>query len=74
MCPTPLDRQYMLGRMTSLATVVSMGKAIRGGSVRPRRHGYLFVIQQLTEHWPGCQDPGVAISQIVLMGYMETCG
>jgi hypothetical protein len=39
--------------------------------VRPLCHGYLFVIQQLTEVRPGCQDPGMAIYQIVLTGYMH---
>jgi hypothetical protein len=39
--------------------------------VRPPCHGYLFVIQQLTEVRPGCQDPGMAIYQIVLMDYIQ---
>jgi hypothetical protein len=60
--------------MTSLATVVSMGSDPVANCVRPHRHGYLFVIQQLTEPWHGCQDPGKTIYQIVPMGYTETCG
>jgi len=35
------------------------------------QHGYLFVIQQLTEVRACCQDPGMAISQIVLTDYMQ---
>jgi len=45
--------------------------AIPGWRVRPHRHGYLFVIQQLTEVRTCCQDPGMAIYQIVLMGYIQ---
>ena len=48
-----------------------MGLRSRGQCVRPLCHGYLFVIQQLTEVRPGCQDPGMAIYQIVLTGYTE---
>jgi hypothetical protein len=43
----------------------------RGQCVRPRCHGYLFVMQQLTEVRPRCQDPGMAIYQIVLTGYIH---
>jgi len=52
-------------------TVVSMGLRSRGQCVRPPCHGYLFVIQQLTEVRAGCQDPGIAIYQIVLTDYIE---
>src|ERR1700760_4090571 len=52
-------------------TVVSMGLRSRGECVRPPCHGYPFVIQQLTEVEPGCQDPGLAIYQIVLTGYIH---
>jgi hypothetical protein len=65
MCPLLLivEREY--------PAVVSMGLRSRGECVRPLCHGYLFVIQQLTEVRPGCQDPGMAIYQIVLTGYMH---
>jgi hypothetical protein len=65
MCPLLLivEREF--------PTVVSMGLRSRGECVRPLCHGYLFVIQQLTEVRPGCQDPGMAIYQIVLTGYMH---
>jgi len=65
MCPLLLivEREY--------PAVVSMGLRSRGECVRPPCHGYLFVIQQFTEVRPGCQDPGMAIYQIVLMGYMH---
>jgi hypothetical protein len=65
MCPLLLivEREY--------PAVVSMGLRSRGECVRPPCHGYLFVIQQLTEVRPGCQDPGMAIYQIVLTGYMH---
>jgi len=53
------------------STVVSMGLRSRGQCVRSPCHGYLFVIQQLTEVRAGCQDPGMAIYQIVLTGYAE---
>ena len=52
-------------------TVVSMGLRSRGQCVRPPCRGYLFVIQQLTEVGPCCQDPGMAIYQIVLTDYTE---
>ena len=55
-------------------TVDSMGSDSGADCVRPHRRGYLFVIQQLTEPWHGCQDPGKTIYQIVPMGYTETCG
>jgi|SRR5580658_2686703 hypothetical protein len=58
----------------SAQAVVSMG-CDPGLSVCGRaRHGYLFVIQQLTEVRPGCQDPGMVIFQIVLTGYMQPGG
>jgi len=65
MCPLLLIVEH------EYPTVVSMGLRSRGECVRPLRHGYLFVIQQLTEVRPRCQDPGMAIYQIVLTGYMH---
>jgi hypothetical protein len=65
MCPLLLIVEH------EFSTVVSMGLRSRGECVRPLCHGYLFVIQQLTEVRPGCQDPGMAIYQIVLTGYMH---
>jgi hypothetical protein len=65
MCPLLLIVEH------GCLTVVSMGLRSRGECVRPPCHGYLFVIQQLTEVRPGCQDPGMAIYQIVLTGYMH---
>jgi len=65
MCPLLLIVEH------ECLTVVSMGLRSRGECVRPLCHGYLFVIQQLTEVRPGCQDPGVAIYQIVLTDYMH---
>jgi len=65
MCPLLLIVEH------EYPAVVSMGLRSRGECVRPLCHGYLFVIQQLTEVRPGCQDPGMAIYQIVLMGYMH---
>ena len=47
------------------------GLRSRGQRVRPRCHGYLFVTQKLTEVRARCQDPGMAIYQIVLTGYTE---
>jgi hypothetical protein len=50
-----------------------MGVSIPGVRyVRPPCHGYLFVIQQLTEIRPRCQDPGMVIYQIVLTDYMKS--
>jgi hypothetical protein len=65
MCPLLLIVEH------EYPAVVSMGLRSRGECVRPLCHGYLFVIQQLTEVGPGCQDPGMAIYQIVLTGYMH---
>jgi hypothetical protein len=39
--------------------------------VRPPSHGYLFVIKELTEVRASLPRPGMAISQIVLMGYVQ---
>src|SRR5690349_20008498 len=63
--PTPLDRRARThdGRLD--------GVAIPGQCVRPPCHGYLFVTQQLTEVRARCQDPGMAIYQIVLTDYIQ---
>jgi len=65
MCP------LLLIGVRERTTVVSMGLRSRGQCVRPPCHGYLFVIQQLTEVRARCQDPGMAIYQIVLTDYIQ---
>src|SRR5271166_535259 len=55
--PTPLDRRARAPRRSSRWV------SIPGSRVRPRGHGYRFVIQQLTELRARCQDPGMAIYQ-----------
>ena len=69
MCPLLLIVEH--GRALA---VDSMGCDAGASECGLTRHGYLFVIQQLTEVRPRCQDPGMAIYQIVLTDYIQPIG